>query len=269
MKPDLYPARGRGYCICNNQVVTSFYSARRQPDMSIQRHGWVTTAGLIVILFVGLFTIVELPLQTIAIIAAVMGLIGVWILDIVVAIVNNIRSGRRSLTDAFPYIIDRRTPSTATISSRTVVLVAVLVVTSVTVGTGIGVLDTATPSVAVAPLVTSITETASGPERPPNKAAVGGSFGTITLHNDSREITLNVEETNSINGVIIIGPDRERIATAGVEVGTRQLTLQSEVANENGTYEILGVERQQGQENAPLPELEEAESHTVQLNVSE
>lgn len=237
--------------------------------MATQRHGWVTTAGLVVILFVGLFTIVELPLQAIAIIAVVIGLVGVWVLDILVAVVSNMRGGRRSLTDAFPYILDRRTPSTATISSRTVILVAVLVVTSVTIGTGIGALDAATPSVTIAPLVTSITETASGPERPPNKAAVGGSFGTITLHNDSREITLNVEETNDISGVIIIGPDREQIATAIVEVGERQLTLQSAVDHQSGIYEILGVERQQGQENVPLLELEEAESHTVQLNVSE
>ncbi len=237
--------------------------------MPTSRHGLPTTAGLIVISFTGLFAVVELPVQTIAVIAVAPGLVALWILDIIVGAISNLRRGQRSLTDALPNIVDRRTPSAATISSRAVVLVAVLVVISATVGTGIGSLDAATPSVAVAPLISSVTETASGPDYPPNKAAVGGSFGTVTLQNGSREITLNIEETDGIAGVIIVGPDRERIATADVEVGARQLTLQSAVSHQNGTYEIIGVERAEGQENAPLPELDEAESHTVQLNMSE
>jgi hypothetical protein len=243
--------------------------------MAVDRHGRTTKVAAAVLIFVALWSVIDLPIQTIAVGAIGAALILVWVLDILTSVVSYYRNGGRggrnkdrTPFDVIRYYTDRRTPQATKLTSTATVLLAVIVVVSATVGTGIAALDTATPSVAAGSIAETATESVSGPDRPPNEAAVGGSFGTIRLHNNSREVTLNVEDTDGVDGVILVGPEREQIASSDISVGTRQLTLRSSRPHRNGTYEIIGVERGQASEDVPLPELDEAESHEVQLNIS-
>lgn len=244
--------------------------------MAVKRHGWPTKIGIAVLVFIGLWSAIELPAQTLAVVAIVAALVIVWALDITTAVLSYYRGGgpnhrreERPISDVIQSIANRRTPSVSSLSSTVVVVLATVVVISVAFGTGIGAFDEATPSVGVGSVIGTVAETADGPDRPPNEAMVGGSFGTITLDNASNEIVLNVESTDDVDGVIIVAPDRNQVASSDISVGTRQLMLRSSQAHRNGTYEIIGVQRDEPTEDVPLAQLEEAESHEVQLNISQ
>lgn len=119
--------------------------------MRPQRLGWSATVALTVLLFVGIYSRLQrLSIAAMALIAIVGALVASWALDVVVSVVSYYRSGtrQRSFIEVLRHHVSVRTPATATIARNALVAAAAVVVISATLGTGVGVVDDATPTVA-------------------------------------------------------------------------------------------------------------------------
>jgi uncharacterized protein YkwD len=118
--------------------------------MRTERVGWPATVAVAVLLFVAVYSRLQrLSVAAMAVVAIVGALVASWALDIVVSVLAYYRNGTqpRSVGEVLRRHTRLRTPATATIARNVLVAAAAVVVVSATLGTGIGAVDQATPSV--------------------------------------------------------------------------------------------------------------------------
>lgn len=231
--------------------------------------GLVGKLALAVVLFVVLDRAVDdYTLAFLALAAVSLALLSAWVLDILIQIVSYYRHGTRSKTfgAVLRREVNRRTPQTDRVTTYAVALLAGILVVSATLGTGIAVVDSQTPSYEVA--VPGIASGSDSGDMPANESRVGGSFERIRLDETSNRITLFVDNADGIDAVVIVDPSGRQIASERISAGTRRVDMDPARPFTNGTYEIVGVGYDVNSENILLSQAEERESHEVRLNTT-
>lgn len=230
-----------------------------------KRLGLLAKLGIVTIIFMLLTqAATSLTLVFTVLLSLAAGVVTVWTIDILIAIGTYHKKwiGEGGPVAVVRRAIERRVPESGTVVEYSIVFVAATLLISSVAGTGVLAIDDSTPSYDIGGPLPDLAPA------PSNSSHVGGSFGKIQLNGRTDKITLEVDSTDRIDGVIIVGPDKNQIASSDVGVGTRKVEMRSSRSLTNGTYEVIGVRYDVNSDNILLSQVEQVGSHKVQLNVT-
>jgi len=120
--------------------------------MRTERLGWPAIVALAVLLWLGLWQRTGISILAAGVFAAIAAVSVAWAADIILSTIAYYRHGSqpRSLGEVLRHHANVRTPRTATVLRNVLVAAAAVALVSATVGTGVGVIDSTTPSVGAA-----------------------------------------------------------------------------------------------------------------------
>lgn len=230
--------------------------------------GLVSTAAIVVLVsFVLYRRLDKLTLTAVILLSIATALVLRWGLTVSINTLQSIRADTGfSPVGAFKHHLDRQTPDANNVVRSVIVFAAAFAVVSATVGTGIVALDESTPSVNVVGAGADVL--GSVEQQPSNEASLGGNFDRIQIDGRTDVITIYVSSTDNVDGVVVVGPSKEKLGSAAFEVGTRKVNIQSDRQLTNGTYEVIGVRMDTDSQNILLSKVEETGSQERQLNVT-